>query len=147
MARKLKYQAGGDLGLIVIDYLQLLRSHRRIDNRVQEVSEISRSLKELARELGVPVIALSQLSRSPEQRPGQNPPKLSDLRESGSLEQDSDVVIFIHRSRDDNQGAPSNEASIVIAKHRNGPLGVVNLYFDQESVCFGTNANLEEIAY
>lgn len=134
-ARRL--QADHELGLIIIDYLQLMRGMSGTDNRVQEVSEISRSLKALARELNVPVLALSQLSRAPEQR---NPaiPMLSDLRESGSLEQDADVVMFIYRE-DYYKGAESrkpNVAQILIKKHRNGPTGDVELFFDPEKVTF-----------
>jgi len=134
-ARRL--QTENNLGLIVIDYIQLMQGLSGTDNRVQEVSEISRSLKALARELNVPVLALSQLSRAPEQR---NPsiPQLSDLRESGSLEQDADVVMFIYRE-DYYKGEESrkpNIASILIKKHRNGPTGDVELYFDKERVTF-----------
>jgi replicative DNA helicase len=121
--------------LVIIDYLQLLRSHKNYDSRVQEITEISRSLKDLARELNIPVLAISQLSRAPEQRISQIP-KLSDLRESGSLEQDADVVLFIHRPKEPGQIVPSNQADIIIAKQRNGPLGVVTLYFDPETTAF-----------
>lgn len=134
MARKLKHEIG-ELGLLVIDYLQLVRSHKQIENRVQEVSEISKNLKELARELEVPVLAISQLSREPEKRVS-SIPRLSDLRESGSLEQDSDVVLFIHRPKEGTVGLPSNQVNIIIAKHRNGPIGSVDLYFDPETVSF-----------
>lgn len=144
MSRKLKHQVGG-VGLIVIDYLQLLRSHKNYDNRVQEMTEISKSLKELAKEMNLPVLALSQLSRAPEQRISQVP-KLSDLRESGSIEQDADVVMFIHRPRDSGQVAPSNQADIIIAKQRHGPLGVVNLYFEPETASFySVETNVQEI--
>lgn len=144
MSRKLKHQIG-DLGLIIIDYLQLIKSYKSYDSRVQEITEISRSLKELARELNVPILAISQLSRAPEQRISQIP-KLSDLRESGSLEQDADVVLFIHRPKEAGQIAPSNQADIIIAKQRNGPLGVVTLYFDPESTAFySTEQTIEEI--
>ena len=134
MSRKLKHEIG-ELGLLVIDYLQLIRSSRLIENRVQEVSEISKSLKELARELEVPVLAISQLSRAPEQRISQIP-RLSDLRESGSLEQDSDVVLFIHRPKEGTMSLPSNQVNIIIAKHRNGPIGSVDLYFDPDTISF-----------
>ncbi len=134
MARKLKHQIGS-LGAIIIDYLQLLRSHKTYDNRVQEITEISRNLKGLAKELNVPVIALSQLSRAPEQRYSQVP-KLSDLRESGSLEQDADIVLFIHRPKESGQVVPTNQSDIIIAKHRHGPLGVVSLYFEPETASF-----------
>ncbi len=134
MSRRLKHEIG-ELGLIIIDYLQLVRSHRLVENRVQEVSEISKSLKELARELDLPVLAISQLSRAPEQRTSQIP-RLSDLRESGSLEQDADLVIFIHRPKEAGTNLPSNQVNIIIAKHRNGPIGSVDLYFDPETVSF-----------
>ena len=136
MARRLQMEHG--LGLLVIDYLQLIRPRNNIDSMVQQVTEISRSLKALARELKVPVLALSQLSRGVEQR-DRKVPRLSDLRESGSIEQDSDVVIFIYRKdRDKTDVAPEeqNLAQIIIAKHRNGPVGEVDLRFDPEKVSF-----------
>lgn len=126
------------LGLIIIDYLQLMQSPGRRDgNRVQEVSEISRGLKLVARELNVPVIALSQLSRSVEQREDKRP-QLSDLRESGSIEQDADIVMFIHRP---GYYEPENEelahiTELLIAKHRNGPVGKIDLYFHPERLRF-----------
>lgn len=116
------------LDLIIVDYLQLMSSGRRIDNRVQEVSEISRYLKVLARELNVPVLAAAQLSRAVEQRADKTP-VLSDLRESGSLEQDADVVMFIYRPDQYEKEAMPNVAKIIIAKHRNGPTGNVELVF------------------
>lgn len=124
------------LGLIVIDYLQLMAG-RSTENRVQEVSEISRSLKVLARELNVPVLALSQLSRGLENRPDKVP-QLADLRESGSIEQDADVVMFIYREdmyNGKNSSRP-NIAEIHIKKHRNGPTGQVDLFFDAEKTSF-----------
>ncbi len=133
-ARRL--QTESKLGLIVIDYLQLMAG-RSTENRVQEVSEISRSLKILARELNVPVLALSQLSRGVENRPDKVP-QLSDLRESGSIEQDADVVMFIYRE-DMYKGQESsrpNIAEIHIKKHRNGPTGQVDLFFDAERTSF-----------
>jgi replicative DNA helicase len=133
-ARRL--QAEQNLGLIVVDYLQLMAG-RNTDNRVQEVSEISRSLKVLARELNVPVLALSQLSRGVENRPDKVP-QLADLRESGSIEQDADVVMFIYRE-DMYRGKESsrpNIAEIHIKKHRNGPTGQVDLFFDAERTSF-----------
>lgn len=134
MARRL--QAEHNLGLIVIDYLQLIQPRTHSDNIVQQVTEISRSLKTLARELNVPVLALSQLSRAVEQRSPQIP-RLSDLRESGSLEQDSDVVLFIYREDKDKEDSPNrNIAEIHIAKHRNGPTGKIKLYFDDRRVSF-----------
>ncbi len=133
-ARRL--QAEHNLGLIIVDYLQLMAG-RSQENRVQEVSEISRSLKILARELNVPVLALSQLSRGVENRPDKVP-QLADLRESGSIEQDADVVMFIYRE-DMYKGRESsrpNIAEIHIKKHRNGPTGQVDLYFEAERTSF-----------
>lgn len=126
------------LGLIIIDYLQLLQGSGRHDgNRVQEVSEISRSLKLVARELNVPVIALSQLSRSVESRTPPRP-QLSDLRESGSIEQDADMVSFIYRPAyyDPDNEEVANITELIIAKHRNGPVGTVQLYFHPERLRF-----------
>lgn len=134
MARRL--QATHGLGLIIVDYLQLMEPRNSQTNIVQQVTEISRSLKGLAKELNVPVLALSQLSRSVEQRSPQRP-RLSDLRESGSLEQDADVVLFIYREdRYDPEGAAKNIAEIIIAKHRNGPVGSVKLFFNEKTVNF-----------
>lgn len=138
LARRL--QAAKGLGLIVVDYLQLMESRNPQVNAVQQVTEISRSLKGLARELNIPVLALSQLSRSVEFRSPPRP-RLSDLRESGSLEQDADVVLFIYREKAMGETVPSNIAEIIIAKHRNGPVGAVKLFFDQERV---TYRNLEK---
>ncbi len=133
VARKLKAEHG--LGLIVVDYLQLIITSRQYDNMVNQVTEISRSLKQLAKELDVPVIALSQLSRAVEQRGGK--PRLSDLRDSGSIEQDADVVMFIHREdkgRDESER--TNIAEILIEKHRNGPTGRIELFFDDKTTTF-----------
>ncbi|MDZ4227564.1 MAG: replicative DNA helicase [Patescibacteria group bacterium] len=135
VARRLKLEKS--LGLIIVDYLQLITpTHARgSDNLVQQVTEISRSLKAMARELEVPVLALSQLSRAVEQRRGR--PRLSDLRDSGSIEQDADVVMFIHR--DDKMNENSDRpgiAEILIEKHRNGPTGKVELKFDEEKTTF-----------
>lgn len=124
------------IGLVVIDYLQLM-SGKSTDNRVQEVSEISRSLKILARELNIPVLALSQLSRGVENRPDKVP-QLSDLRESGSIEQDADVVMFIYREdmyKGDESKTP-NIAEVHVKKHRNGPTGKVELFFDKDKTSF-----------
>jgi replicative DNA helicase len=127
-ARRMRTGRTG-LDLIIVDYLQLMTSPntRRPDNRQQEVAEISRSLKLLAKELHIPVIALSQLNRNPESRADKRP-QLSDLRESGSLEQDSDVVMFIHR--DDADPEKKREAELIVAKHRNGPTGSIKLHFE-----------------
>ncbi|MDD3006102.1 MAG: replicative DNA helicase [Candidatus Pacebacteria bacterium] len=134
MARRLQAEHG--LGLLVIDYLQLIEGRANIENRVQVVSEISRSLKGLARELRIPIIALSQLSRGVESRDDQKP-KLSDLRESGSIEQDADVVMFIYREdRAKRSEEKTGIADIIIAKHRNGPIGEIQLYFKQEYTSF-----------
>jgi replicative DNA helicase len=134
MARRLQAEHG--LGLIIIDYLQLMESRNPSPSMVQQVTEISRSLKGLARELNVPVLALSQLSRAVEQRVPQIP-RLADLRESGSLEQDADVVLFIYREDRYRQDTTrKNIADIIVAKHRNGPVGKVELYFDDQRVTF-----------
>jgi replicative DNA helicase len=139
MARKLQMEHG--LGLIVIDYLQLMQGTGRSDSRVEVVSEISRALKMLARELNIPILALSQLSRATESRPDQIP-RLSDLRESGSIEQDADTVLFIYREdRVKKETERKNIADIIIAKHRNGPCGKVDLYFHENQVSF---KNLEK---
>jgi replicative DNA helicase len=138
-ARRLK--SANNLGLIIVDYLQLMQG-RNQENRVQEVSDISRGLKSLARELQIPVIACSQLSREPEKRPDHRP-QLSDLRESGTLEQDSDLVLFIFRERFYNDNIAEdrrNVAEIIIAKHRNGPTGKLELLFIDEQTKF---ANLD----
>jgi replicative DNA helicase len=124
-----------ELSLIVVDYLQLMSPHRRVDNRQQEIAEISRSLKLLAKELNIPVVALSQLNRDPERREGAKP-QLSNLRESGALEQDSDVVMFIHREKDDDGHWVKGEAELIVAKHRNGPTGTIKLAFDDQLIRF-----------
>jgi replicative DNA helicase len=132
-ARRLHHQVEGGLGLIIIDYLQLMRHEGRVENRVEQVSQISRGLKGLARELSVPVIALSQLSRAVEQRGGEKKPILSDLRESGAIEQDADLVMFIYRDEYyEKESERPGEADIIIAKHRNGPVGEVVLTFQRE---------------
>ena len=135
MARRLQAEKG--LDLLIIDYLQLMQGTGRVENRTQEVSEISRALKNLARELNIPVMALSQLSRAPEARTDQIP-KLSDLRDSGSIEQDADVVMFIYREdkAKPNETERKNIAEIHIAKHRNGPTGKTELYFNENFVSF-----------
>jgi replicative DNA helicase len=137
-ARRLK-QAQGRLDLVVVDYLQLMSGgSRRFENRTQEVSAISRGLKAIAKELQVPVVALSQLSRAPESRGGDHRPQLSDLRESGSIEQDADVVMFIFREEVYKQDDPDlrGKAEIIIAKQRNGPIGRFDLAFLHNSTRF-----------
>jgi replicative DNA helicase len=118
-----------DLRMVIVDYLQLMTSPRRVENRQQEVSEMSRSLKLLAKEVDVPVVAISQLNRGPEQRNDKRP-LLSDLRESGSIEQDSDVVILLHREDAYERESPrAGEADLIVAKHRNGPTTTVTVAF------------------
>ncbi|MBL7045277.1 MAG: DnaB-like helicase C-terminal domain-containing protein, partial [Parcubacteria group bacterium] len=137
VARRLKSERG--IGLIIVDYLQLMAptNTKASDSMTQQVTEISRSLKTMARELEVPVIALSQLSRAIEQRRGK--PRLSDLRDSGSIEQDADVVMFIHREDKMNDDSEkTNIAEILIEKHRNGPVGKIDLYFDEKRVTFNS---------
>ena len=139
MARRLQAEKG--LGLLIIDYLQLIEPRTPTANIVQQMSEISRSLKALARELNVPVLALSQLSRAVEHRTPPIP-RLSDLRETGAIEQDADVVMFIHREdRYQPETERKNIADLIVAKHRNGPVGKVELYFDERIVTF---RNLEK---
>jgi len=131
-SRKLKVEKG--LDLIIIDYLQLITGRSR-ENRVQEVSEISRFLKNLARELEVPVLALAQLSRAVEQRTGgDGVPQLSDLRDSGSIEQDADVVVFLNKVLDEEESTENRQ--LTVAKHRNGPTGFIELYFMKEQARF-----------
>ncbi len=135
VVRRLKNEKG--IGLVVVDYLQLMApvQNKNNDNIVQQITEISRSLKHLAREFDVPVLALSQLSRAVEQRGGR--PRLSDLRDSGSIEQDADVVMFIHREdKYKEESEKTNIAEILIEKHRNGPTGKIELYFDEAKSSF-----------
>jgi replicative DNA helicase len=137
-ARRLMMERGFDL--LIVDYLQLMQGsgggRAGHENRVQEISEISRGLKGLARELDIPVLALSQLSRAVESRTDKRP-QLSDLRESGSIEQDSDIVMFIYRDEVYNpETERPNIADIIIAKHRNGPVGTINLYFQPAQTRF-----------
>ncbi len=133
LARRLK--AEKSLDLIVVDYLQLMTTSKNYDSMVNQVTEISRSLKSLAKELDVPVLALSQLSRAVESRGGK--PRLSDLRDSGSIEQDADVVMFIHREdMGKDASEKTNIAEILIEKHRNGPTGKIDLYFDAKTTTF-----------
>ena len=126
------------LDLLIVDYLQLMRGRASFESRQQEISEISRSLKELAKELNIPVIALSQLSRAPEQRGGDHRPQLSDLRESGAIEQDADVVLFLFREELYKRGDPDlrGKAELIVGKQRNGPTGTVNLVFIREFTRF-----------
>jgi replicative DNA helicase len=128
------------LGVIVMDYLQLLTPTRRKDNRQQEVSDISRDLKLLAKELNVPVVALSQLSRAMENRKPAIP-VLSDLRDSGSIEQDADLILFIYRPDVYAPNEPDQAARLIIAKQRNGPLGEVRLAFTRHLARFGALAH------
>jgi replicative DNA helicase len=136
--RRLKSE--GSVDLIVIDYLQLMQApnvKNNSENRQREVSEISRGLKAMAREMNVPVLALSQLSRSVETRQVKKP-MLSDLRESGSLEQDADIVMFLYREDyyKKNDAAPTHLTELIVAKHRNGPTGKVNLFFKNDCTRF-----------
>jgi replicative DNA helicase len=132
--RRLLAEQGGTLGLVLLDYLQLMEGSS--DNRVQELSRITRSLKGLARELNVPIIALSQLSRGVEARTNKRP-MMSDLRESGSIEQDADLVIMLYRDEYYNPDSPDRGiAEVIITKHRNGPTGIIKLLFDPQFTCF-----------
>lgn len=136
-----KYKLEHNLGIIMIDYLQLMQGSRKSESRQQEISDISRSLKEIARELQVPVVALSQLSRAVEQRPDHRP-MLSDLRESGAIEQDADVVMFLYRDDYYNHDTEKKDvAEVIIAKQRNGPIGTVDLVWLPEFTKF---ANLQK---
>jgi replicative DNA helicase len=142
-AKSRRLKAEHDVGLIIVDYLQLIRGRDRVESRQQEISEISRSLKALAKELRVPVVALSQLSRAVETRGGDRRPLLSDLRESGAIEQDADVVAFIYREevyRKDEEDADMSDvagkAEIIVRKQRNGPIGKVDLTFRKEYTRF-----------
>jgi replicative DNA helicase len=133
-ARRLKADAG--IELVIIDYMQLIQGPPNSESRQQEISQISRSLKALAKELNVPMIALSQLSRAPEQRTGDNKrPQLSDLRESGAIEQDADLVMFLYRQEmydgpvDKDGNSIEGRAEVIVGKQRNGPTGIVNLFF------------------
>ncbi len=144
-ARRLK-QKEPRLGLLVVDYLQLMHQKGKVENRQLEVSEISRGLKALAKELDVPVLALSQLNRKVEERKG-GKPLLSDLRESGAIEQDADVVMFIHRDDDGANGQPAEHAAVevelIVAKQRNGPIGSIDLVFLSEYTRFESRAKGE----
>jgi replicative DNA helicase len=139
-ARRMK--AEHDVGLFIVDYLQLIRGSGRQESRQEEISFISRSLKALARELNTPVIALSQLSRAPEQRGGDRRPMLSDLRDSGAIEQDADLVAFIYRAEmyknvlEREEGSEEGVAELILAKHRNGPTGTIKLVFHKQYTRF-----------
>jgi replicative DNA helicase len=147
-ARRLKADQP-ELGLIIIDYIQLMHAGGDAENRQQEVSAISRGLKGLAKELGVPILALSQLSRAPEQR-SDHRPQLSDLRESGSLEQDADLVMFLYRPEyylpplEAQEKGVQGKAELIIGKQRNGPTGTVELFFRKESTRFESFSSREE---
>ncbi|MDH5636879.1 MAG: DnaB-like helicase C-terminal domain-containing protein, partial [Nitrospinota bacterium] len=147
-ARRLQAEKGR-LDLIVVDYLQLMDSRGKVESRVQEVSGITRSLKMLAKELDVPVVVISQLSRKVEDRVGgQKRPQLSDLRESGSIEQDADVVLFVYREDYYTRDKPEieNTAEIIIGKQRNGPLGLIKLTFLKDYTRFEDFARSEGYA-
>jgi replicative DNA helicase len=140
-ARRLKAESG--VGLVIVDYLQLMSGPSNSESRQQEVSQISRGLKALAKELGVPVVALSQLSRAPEQRTGDNKrPQLSDLRESGAIEQDADLIMFLFRQeyydgpQDKDGNSLEGKAEVIISKQRNGPTGTANLFFQKQYTRF-----------
>ncbi len=141
-ARRLKYEKG--IGLLVIDYLQLVQGPSHSESRQQEISTISQSLKALAKELNIPVIALSQLSRAVESRGGDRRPMLSDLRESGAIEQDADVVLFIYRAERYGKTEAKGIAEIIIRKQRNGPVGTVELAFVEEYALFADLASYSE---
>jgi replicative DNA helicase len=139
-ARRLK--ADSNIGMVIVDYLQLMQGHASAENRQQEVSQISRGLKALAKELNVPVVALSQLSRAPEQRTGDHKPQLSDLRESGAIEQDADLIMFLFRQEmydgpvDKDGNSLEGKAELIVGKQRNGPTGHVNLHFHKQYTRF-----------
>jgi replicative DNA helicase len=132
-ARRLMADSG--IGMLIVDYLQLMQGPTNAESRQQEVSQISRGLKALAKELKIPVIALSQLSRAPEQRSGDHRPQLSDLRESGAIEQDADLIMFLFRQEmyegpvDKDGNSIEGKAELIVGKQRNGPTGIVNLHF------------------
>ncbi|MBF0294961.1 MAG: replicative DNA helicase [Magnetococcales bacterium] len=144
-ARRLKREKG--IGLLVVDYLQLMQGEDTQENRVQEISQISRGLKGVARELDIPVLALSQLSRKVEERPNKRP-ILSDLRESGSIEQDADIVMFVYREEvyKENDPALAGLAEVIVAKQRNGPTGTVRLTFQKQFTRFENHASADYVA-
>ena len=139
-ARRLKADSG--IGMLIVDYLQLMSGPSTAENRQQEVSQISRGLKALAKELNIPVVALSQLSRAPEQRSGDHRPQLSDLRESGAIEQDADLIMFLFRQEmyegpvDKDGNSIEGKAELIVGKQRNGPTGIVNLHFYKQYTRF-----------
>lgn len=141
-ARRLKREQEAKLGLVIVDYLQLMRSHERMDNREQEISSISRSLKALAKELDVPVVALSQLNRQVESRSDRRP-VMADLRESGAIEQDADVILFLFRPYVYDKNADEHEAEVIIGKQRNGPVDVVKLTYLPEYTRFENRTEME----
>ena len=144
-ARARRLAAEEPLGLVIIDYLQLMQSRGKTESSQLEVSEISRGLKSLAKEINVPIVALSQLSRAVESRTDKRP-MLSDLRESGSIEQDADVVAFIYRDEVYNPGTPdAGVAEILIRKQRNGPIGDIRLQFENQYTRFYNLASAEEV--
>jgi replicative DNA helicase len=142
-ARVRRLKRKHDIGLIVVDYLQLMQVKGGSENRVNEISEISRGLKALAKEMNVPVVALSQLNRGLEQRPNKRP-VMSDLRESGAIEQDADLIVFIYRDEVYNEDSPDKgTAEVIIGKHRNGPLGTARLTFIGQYTRFENHASID----
>ncbi|HEX2718798.1 MAG TPA: replicative DNA helicase [Gemmatimonadaceae bacterium] len=147
-ARRLKADSG--IGLVIVDYLQLMQGPPNVESRQQEVSIISRGLKALAKELGVPVVALSQLSRAPDQRAGDHRPQLSDLRESGAIEQDADLIMFIFRQEvydgptDKDGNSLEGRAEVIVGKQRNGPIGIVNVFFHKAYTRFENYTQREQ---
>jgi replicative DNA helicase len=145
-AKSRRLKADKNLGLIIVDYLQLMRGRSDMERREQEISDISRSLKSLAKEISVPVIALSQLNRRVEDR-GDKRPQLADLRESGAIEQDADVIIFLYRDEVYNKSEDNpnkGKAEIIIGKQRNGPTGTFELAFLDKYTCFENLSTLQE---
>ena len=142
MAKARRYKARFGLDIIIIDYLQLMSGGKKSENRTQELSFITRSLKRIAKDLQIPVIALSQLSREVERRQDKRP-LLSDLRESGSIEQDADMIMFLYRDDYYNPETDKRYTELIIAKNRNGPLDTVNLFFAKPFTRFG-NLKMED---